>query len=253
MPPKKKLSKGALWGIIGGSIAVVLAIVGIVLAVVFLGGPGKEDYNKAGDTLADAVTAYNKITANEVRLNTYITSDSSRQSIVDAIKQGHSEINTKLDELSKMKGVAGDKDVKEKYEAVAAKRDKFNNLINLELKIIDEFYPIITKMRSLGASATPGNIESLIKDIEGVSIDHESTKAFKNDMLEFLRAAKDNAEARAGGRVDSSASLKYFQAATKYQRAALKWQSDLKKEIEEAQIRSELNALRDILHDKYRK
>ena len=44
MPPKKKMSKGALWGIIGGSIGLIILIVGIVLAIIFLGGPSKADY-----------------------------------------------------------------------------------------------------------------------------------------------------------------------------------------------------------------
>lgn len=47
MPPKKGLSKGALWGIIGGSIGLVVVIIGIVLAIVLLGGPTKEDYRTA--------------------------------------------------------------------------------------------------------------------------------------------------------------------------------------------------------------
>ncbi len=53
MPPKKKLSKGALWAIIGGSIGLVLVVVGVVLAIVLLGGPSKEDYAKAADYMQD--------------------------------------------------------------------------------------------------------------------------------------------------------------------------------------------------------
>ncbi|MDO4773981.1 MAG: hypothetical protein Q4A37_02545 [Candidatus Saccharibacteria bacterium] len=44
MPPKKGLSKGALWGIIGGSIALILLIVGVIMAVLLLSGPSREDY-----------------------------------------------------------------------------------------------------------------------------------------------------------------------------------------------------------------
>ena len=51
--PKKGLSKGALWGIIGGSIGLIVIIVGIVLAVVFLGGPSKADYQEAAKTLKE--------------------------------------------------------------------------------------------------------------------------------------------------------------------------------------------------------
>lgn len=53
VPPKKGLSKGALWGIIGGSIGLIVIIVGIVLAVVFLGGPSKADYQEAAKTLKE--------------------------------------------------------------------------------------------------------------------------------------------------------------------------------------------------------
>lgn len=251
MPPKKKLSKGALWGIIGGSIAVVLAVVGVVLAFVFLGGPSKEDYNKAGQKLSDAARSYNKITAAESRLNVYISTDSSRQSAVNEIKQSHSDVNSAIDELGKMKAVTNDKDVKEKFDALIAKRDKFNSLINFEVKVVEEFYPVIGKMRSLGSSASPSDIEAIIKDIEGVSLDHEPTKEFKNEMLEFLRTAKAYKEAQAGGKPDTSATMRFYQASTKYQRAALKWQSDLRKYIEESQIKNEINALKDTLQSKY--
>mgnify|MGYP000309291558 CR=1 FL=1 len=44
MPPKKKMSKGAMWGLIGGIIGLVVIIVGVVLAVLLLGGPSKADY-----------------------------------------------------------------------------------------------------------------------------------------------------------------------------------------------------------------
>lgn len=53
MQPKKGLSKGALWGIIGGSIGLIVIVVGIVLAVIFLGGPSKADYQEAAKTLKE--------------------------------------------------------------------------------------------------------------------------------------------------------------------------------------------------------
>ena len=43
-PSRKKLSRGTLWGIIGGSIGLVVVVVAVILAIVFLGGPSKEDY-----------------------------------------------------------------------------------------------------------------------------------------------------------------------------------------------------------------
>ena len=55
MQPKKKMSKGALWGIIGGKIGLVVIIVGVVLAVLLLGGPSKADYKAAGEKLNDVI------------------------------------------------------------------------------------------------------------------------------------------------------------------------------------------------------
>ena len=53
MQPKKGLSKGALWGIIGGSIGLIVIVVGIVLAVIFLGGPSKADYQEAAKAMKE--------------------------------------------------------------------------------------------------------------------------------------------------------------------------------------------------------
>ena len=53
MQPKKGLSKGALWGIISGSIGLIVIVVGIVLAVIFLGGPSKADYQEAAKAIKE--------------------------------------------------------------------------------------------------------------------------------------------------------------------------------------------------------
>ena len=53
MQPKKGLSKSALWGIISGSIGLIVIVVGIVLAVIFLGGPSKADYQEAAKAIKE--------------------------------------------------------------------------------------------------------------------------------------------------------------------------------------------------------
>ena len=60
MPPKKKMGKGAMWGIIGGIIGLVVIILGVVLAVLLLGGPSKADYKAAVDKVNDTIEIYNK-------------------------------------------------------------------------------------------------------------------------------------------------------------------------------------------------
>lgn len=45
--PKQGMSKGLLWGLIGGSVALVLLIIIVVVCIVLFSGPSTEDYRKA--------------------------------------------------------------------------------------------------------------------------------------------------------------------------------------------------------------
>ena len=106
MPPKKKLSKGALWGIIGGSIGLVLVIVGVVLAIVLLGGPSKEDYAKAADYMQDFKIEDNKDIFNAK------TSDEAKKKIDEFTKKA----DEYFDKLGADK-VMRDAEVKKAYDA----------------------------------------------------------------------------------------------------------------------------------------
>lgn len=52
MPPKNNMSKGVVWGIVGASIGLLILIVGIVLAVVFLGGSEDKKDDKGGSQVS---------------------------------------------------------------------------------------------------------------------------------------------------------------------------------------------------------
>ena len=51
--PRSGMNKGLLWGIIGGSIALVLLIIGVVVAIVLLSGPSTQDYKDAAKMMSD--------------------------------------------------------------------------------------------------------------------------------------------------------------------------------------------------------
>ncbi len=73
MPPKKKMSKGALWGIVGGIIGLVVIILGVILAVLLLGGPSKADYKAAVDKVNDTIEIYNKASTSLSYVSTLAT------------------------------------------------------------------------------------------------------------------------------------------------------------------------------------
>lgn len=78
--PKKPMSKGLLWGLVGGGIAFVVLIIVVIVAVLLFGGPSKSDYSKAA------------------RLVSQIRSDASASSI-SLSDNTPEEINSKLKEI----------------------------------------------------------------------------------------------------------------------------------------------------------
>lgn len=250
MPPKKKLSKGALWGIIGGSIGLIVVIIGIVLAVVFLGGPSSRDFSQAGEVLRDVITAHNDIVSDEYKLVATYGTDTSRKNAADSIKKSRDKINAKLDELGKMKGITGDKEVKEKYDALLAKREKFNKLIDLEIEVSEKFLPVVKKMSSMNSSSTVSDVSNIISELDKMDLNDTNVSNFKDVMVNYLKSIKELAEQRNSGKYDPAVYRRYSSASSKYYDAARDWQSNLEKQQKESQIKDESNALRDILNDK---
>ncbi len=111
MPPKKKMSKGALWGIIGGSIGLIILVIGVVLAVILLSGPSKEDYKD----LLSQVTSLD--------LNSSLVSGDIKKNIkaeTDKMVEKVDDLNKKMSSHRALK----DKDVKEAYDKYI---DSWNN------------------------------------------------------------------------------------------------------------------------------
>mgnify|MGYP000884675687 FL=1 len=113
MPPKKKMGKGAMWGLIGGIIGLVVIILGVVLAVLLLSGPSKADYK-------DLLSQFTGFDINNAFISKSNTITKNRKAeIDDTIK--------KIDDLNKKMGshkALRDKDVKAAYDKYL---DSWNN------------------------------------------------------------------------------------------------------------------------------
>lgn len=128
--PKKRLSKGALWGIIGGAVGLVLVIVGVVLALTVFNGPTKADYVQANGTVNDAIDAYNDAGDKFATYFTDVmTGSSSTSSSKSSFESAYSAYKDKISTLKDEKALKNS-DVKKAYDTFATKNDDFVTFID---------------------------------------------------------------------------------------------------------------------------
>ena len=261
MPPKKKMSKGALWGIIGGSIGLIVLIVGIVLAVIFLGGPSKADYQAAQEKMNSIITKYNKVSSSLSYVSTSETK-SSLESNHDKITTAKGDINKALTDLGKMKAVTNDKEVREKYDNIKNRLEKFNEVMDALGEVYGKLLPAMSEYASTSSSYNISNLATSIKktkqDLKNADIKHEYNKKFVKDFTEQLEKMEEMLpkiiEMRSDyKKYDSSYMTEFYTINTKIQKIAREWQSNMQKIGEEGELRNELNSLEDILVDKVNK
>ena len=102
----KGLSKGALWGIIGGSVGFLLLIIIVVLVLLLNIGPSKDDYRQAASWMT-----YENSTLNGLRTSSMRDPVMYKEAVNRAVRS-REELNEKLSKSKIMR----DKDVKEAYE-----------------------------------------------------------------------------------------------------------------------------------------
>lgn len=246
---KKGLSKGALWGIIGGAAGVVLLLVGVILAVTVFGGPNKADYEKAASVFSEATTAYNDMGIKSYELTSSSSTETTRKNALEGMKKLQETFNTKFEEAGKLKGIANDKALKDKWTKVDEKRAKFNSSVEEIYEISEKVTPIVKELSDF-SSPTVSEVSSLRKKIEGVSVKNAATNTYITALANFLKAYEDYATYRASGSYDSSAYSKYNAAYNAYYDASKDWRSSIEKMTDEAELKNELNALSDALNEK---
>lgn len=261
MPPKKKMSKGAMWGIIGGIIGLVVIIVGIVLAVLLLSGPSKADYKAAGEKLNDVIKVYNETSISLSYVSTSETK-SSLESTRKKLASTKEEVNNQLTEIGKMKAVTGDKEVREKYDALKNKLGKFNDAIDAFDEVYGKILPAVADFSDSSNSSNISTLESAVKkarqDLKGADIKNEHNKKFVKDFTAQLEKLEEMlpkvAEMKSDyKKYDSNYISDFYDTLTAIQKTAREWTSGIQKLAEEGEIRDELNDLGTILADKVNK
>ena len=261
MPPKKKMSKGALWGIIGGIIGLVVIIVGVVLAVLLLSGPSKADYKAAGEKLNDVIKVYNETSISLSYVSTSETK-SSLESTRKKLASTKEEVNNQLTEIGKMKAVTGDKEVREKYDALKNKLGKFNDAIDAFDEVYGKILPAVADFSDSSNSSNISTLESAVKkarqDLKGADIKNEHNKKFVKDFTAQLEKLEEMlpkvAEMKSDyKKYDSNYISDFYDTLTAIQKTAREWSSGLQKIAEEGEIKDELNNLGAILVNKVNK
>lgn len=256
--PKRGLSKGALWGIIGGIIGLLL-IVGTILAVVLLSGPSAEDYRKASAKMDELSSTYNEA-GRDIMGGSSMSSatESEMEATANELKQAKEDINGLVDELGEMKAVAKDKEVKEKYDVLKKDMAGFNEAVVWAEEVFGQIAPAVVKMNAPGATSTPEKTLETFSDtrkaLEGLNIENEVNKEYVDGLIVELRniedAIKDLLEANESGTSTSSARSKYLQSSSKVQTITREWQTNMREVSDKAEISDQINDLKRIIESK---
>lgn len=261
-PVKKKgMSNGMLWGIIGGSVAFILLVVGIVVAVILLSGPSKEDYKEAHEKVKQVRTSYLKASS-DFRLATHGVSSVSS----DRIKESVENYKKAVDDLKGMKAFR-DKDVKQKYDDFINQNNQFTTMADEMADAADELIATTKNCRSGSTLSRFGSDRSKILENYDKTISacvsavkklakvkskllSEEAKRLGDAFDEQRKLVEEMQNAYNSG--DSSA---MSAAANKLYRHLTKFRtSDSTKKLNEAfqkaEVTSQLNALGRILTEK---
>ena len=261
MPPKKKMSKGAKWGIIGGIIGLVVIILGVVLAVLLLSGPSKADYKAAVDKVNDTIEIYNKASTSLSYVSTSETK-SSLESTRKKLSSTKDQVDGKLSELGKMKAITGDKEVREKYDALKNKLGKFDSAVDAFDEVYGKILPAVADFSDSSNSSNISTLESAVKkarqDLKNADIKNEHNKKFVKDFTAQLEKLEEMlpkvAEMKSDyKKYDSNYISDFYDTLTAIQKTAREWSSGLQKIAEEGEIKDELNNLGAILVNKVNK
>ena len=261
MPPKKKMSKGAMWGIIGGIIGLIVIILGVILAVLLLGGPSKADYKAAVDKVNDTIEIYNKASTSLSYVSTSETK-SSLESTRKKLASTKEEVNNQLTELGKMKAITGDKEVREKYDVLKNKLGKFDSAVDAFDEVYGKILPAVADFSDSSNSSNISTLESAVKkarqDLKNADIKNEHNRKFVKDFTTQLEKLEEMlpkvAEMKSDyKKYDSNYISDFYDTLTAIQKTAREWSSGLQKIAEEGEIKDELNDLGSILVNKVNK
>lgn len=257
---KKGASKGLIFGIIGGVVALILLVVGVILALVVFGGPSKNDYASANVKLNEVKDSYNQLTSLEY-VSTYGVTATSVQTNLDKLKSIKSNVDTGVSELGKMRAM-NNKDVKASYNALEAKMPSFDTAMDTYIEVYDKIMPVVVKLDDAtnSSSATSSSVMSAItatrQSLEVLNLQQEVNKTYAQGLISQIKILEDAASkylAMKAGTLayDSTIVSQYYAASSALTDLDKDWQSDLQKVADSGEIRDQLNNLGDVLYEKY--
>ncbi len=257
--PKKGLGKGALFGIIGGAVGLVLLIIGLILALTIFGGPSKDDFRKAGDKLNEATTSYNTMTSLQY-ISTYSATETTVKNDLQKIKDVKAKVNATVDELGKMKAV-NDSDVKDAYNKLKDKMAAFDKTMDAGSEVYEKIMPVMIKLTKATSSYASSNdllasLTDIRKSLEGLDLKTDINKTYATGLVAQIKILEDVLPKKIAmstdyTKYDSAVSQKYYDAIDELSNLDDDWQSNLDKISNEGEIKDQLNNLGTLLYDKY--
>lgn len=249
MPPTGSgMNKKLILSIVGGVVALLVILIGIVVAVT-LGSVSQKDYKDAADVINDMRTSYSKTTG--VYLSTYSTETEIKNG-VEKMQEGSKEFDEDYAKLAELKAIKNDPEVNELYKKLDEKKPKFDMAIDVQVEAYEKITPVAQKANDVSGvssvSSAISKLEDMKKELEDLDLKHEVNKDYIDELVswldEFIPIVKKYAEGRADyKKYDSSVSSKYFDLSTKGSDIDRDWRSNLEKVIDDGQIRDEMNEL----------
>ncbi|MGB4762203.1 MAG: hypothetical protein WBP12_02480 [Candidatus Saccharimonas sp.] len=246
IPPKSK--KGLLIAIIG-SVVSLIVIVLIVIALVAFNSVSKQDYHTLGDDLNDTSAAYSDMSS--VYISSYST-DTEISNGIEKLKKSRDDFNTKLQQAGELKAVKKDKELKELYDAIIAKKPKFDKAVSASLEAYEKILPTVKSVNEISTSSS-SNVATLIYDIkqkyEDISgLKDDNNKQYVNDTLALLTKLKTLAIKVQEGRddfrkYDSQASTDFYDTLSDLSETERDWNSNLQKTTDDGELKDDLNKL----------
>lgn len=261
VPAKKGLSKGALWGIIGGAVGFFLLIAMIVVGVILLSGPSKDDYKRAEDKLNEATSAYNNMSKFSY-FSTYGETETTLKNSAENIRSNQKKINSTLEELGDMKAVKSDKDVKQKFDNLNSKTADFNKAADALVEYYTVIGPIVLSFEGFADRTT--SKETLMQEFaklrnqfEDAELTNKHNITYADEMASWLKRVEGVVsryiDMQASGDYDSSLSTEYFNIMDEPTSFSKSYSSNIEEMLKTANIRDELSSLGSTIFNQYLK
>ena len=251
--PRSGPNKGLLFGIIGGVVGLLVLIVVIIMVVVSL-GVSKEDYSEAHETATTVRRAYSDMSG--VYISTYSTETEVKNQF-DKFKENRKKLNENIAAFGELKAAKKDKEVKEAYDKLLAKKVKFDKAADATAEAYDLIYPAVTEFSSSAKSnSSNASLSSLRKSYEDISgLKDENNKEYVEKTIALLEKLEKLYEKVQIGRrdyrkYDSDAVTDYYAASREITDITRDWSSNLKKLADDGEIRDEITGLTDAINKK---